>query len=179
MKKIFYTLALIAINLTAFAQSEVNWIHFEELEAKMEKEPRKVLVDVYTKWCGPCKMMMKSTFQDEKVVNYINENYYAVKFNAEGPNPITFKGKQYSNPDYDPSRRGRNGTHELTYAIAPVNGRVAYPTIVYLDENFKIISPVQGFMQPKQIEPILKFVGTGAYETTEWAEYQESFKGEF
>lgn len=179
MKKILYTLALITLNLSAFAQAEVNWIHFEELEAKMEKEPRKVLVDVYTKWCGPCKMMMKSTFQDEKVVNYINENYYAVKFNAEGPNPITFKGKQYSNPDYDPNRSGRNGTHELTYVIAPVNGRVAYPTIVYLDENFKIISPVQGFMKPKQIEPILKFVGTNAYETTEWNEYQKTFKGTF
>ena len=179
MKKVFYTLTLVFFSATIFAQNKIDWIHFEDLEAKMKEEPRKVMVDVYTNWCGPCKMMMASTFTDKNVVNYINEHYYAVKFNAEGPNPINFKGKQYSNPSYDPNRRGRNGTHELTYAIAPVNGRVAYPTIVYMDEDFKIISPVQGFMKPKQIEPILKFVATDAYKNTQWAEYQQSFKGTF
>ena len=37
------------------------------------------MMDVYTKWCGPCKMMMANTFTNANVIEYINANYYAVK----------------------------------------------------------------------------------------------------
>ena len=152
----------------------INWITWNEVEAKMEKEPRKVLVDVYTQWCGPCKMMNKTTFSDPNVVKFINENYYAIKFDAEGPQPVTFKGTTYENATYDPAKTGRNGTHDLTRAIAPVNGRIAYPTIVYMDENFGILSPVQGFQKPEQIMPILKFFGEDAYKEQTWEEYTKA-----
>ena len=43
-------------------------------------------MDIYTDWCGPCKLMDKNTFQNPDVAQYLNNNFYAVKFNAEGPN---------------------------------------------------------------------------------------------
>lgn len=150
----------------------VNWMSMEEAEAAMKEKPKKILIDVYTKWCGPCKMMMKNTFTNPEIIDYINKNYYAVKFNAEGEESLTFKGTTYSNPQFDPARgNGRNGTHEFTMAIAPVNGRVAYPTIVYMDEDFKILSPVQGYMQPDQIMPILHYFGDNAYQNETWSDY--------
>lgn len=167
---LFIPFALMAQHET----NEINWVSWDEVEAKMEKEPRKVLVDVYTKWCGPCKMMDRSTFHDPAVVSYINENYYAIKFDAEGPNPVDFKGTEYKNEAYDPAKTGRNGTHDLTKAIAPVNGRIAYPTIVYMDETFKILSPVQGMQKPEQIMPILSFFGEDIYKDKTWQEYQGS-----
>lgn len=170
MKKIF--VLFIFLPSLIFAQvNQIQWITWDEVEAKMENEPRKVLVDVYTDWCGPCKMMDNTTFSDPNVVDYVNENYYAIKFNAEGPKEVTFKGTTYKNETYDPKRRGRNGTHDLTRAIAPVNGSIAYPTIVYMDENFGILSPVQGFYRPEQIMPVLTFFGDDAYKTKTWEEY--------
>lgn len=152
----------------------INWIGWDEVEAKMQKEPRKVLVDVYTKWCGPCKMMNATTFSDPGIVKYINENYYAIKFDAEGPQEVTFKGTTYKNAAYDPAKTGRNGTHDLTRAIAPVNGRIAYPTIVYMDEDFGILSPVQGFHKPEQIMPILTFFAEDAFKDQTWEEYTKA-----
>lgn len=119
--------------------------------------------------------MNNTTFKDPEVVKYINENYYAIKFDAESNEKITFKGQTFQNPNFDPSRvGGRNGTHELTMAIAPVNGRVAYPTIVYMDEKFDILSPVQGMQQPAQIMPILTYFGDDIYKSKSWQEYTGS-----
>ena len=166
---------LFFINVSA---QGVNWYSFEEAQELNKKEPKKLLVDVYTKWCGPCKMMMKQTFGNKWIADYINKNYYAVKFNAEGPEPITFQGKVFENPSYMKDKPGRNGTHQLTHAIAPVNGRIAYPTIVFIDEGLNLITPVQGFQQPRQFEPMLKFIAEDAYKTIKWPDYMAAFKSE-
>lgn len=181
MKHIFVVFAIV-FSINIYAQSsnsssgtEINWISLEEAERMMDKEPRKVIVDVYTDWCGPCKMMNNTTFKDPKVVAYVNKNYYAIKFNAESKETIRFKGNEYRNDGYDPSRgSGRNSTHDLTKAIAPVQGRIAYPTIVYMDEEFKILAPVQGMWKADQFNEILRFFGEDAYLSQTWEEYTQN-----
>jgi thioredoxin-related protein len=118
--------------------------------------------------------MNQTTFKDPEVVDYINKNYYAVKFDAESADPITFRGTTFENADYDPNRTGRNSTHDLTKAIAPVNGRIAYPTIVYMDEDFKILSPVQGLQRKEQIMPILEYFAKNIYKNQTWEEYLQT-----
>jgi len=177
MRKLMIAVFFFAAANFASAQAEINWVEMSEVEALMKKEPKKVLVDVYTSWCGPCKMMNKTTFSDPEVVKYINEHYYAIKFDAEGEEAITFQGKEFRNDNFDPAKtRGRNSTHDLTRAIAPVNGRIAYPTIVYMNEEFQILSPVQGFQKPEQIMPILSYFGEDIYQQMEWQEYVKQSK---
>lgn len=176
MKKYILAVSVAFLTFSLSAQEtaeKIKWISLNEAAEKMEKEPKKVLVDVYTKWCGPCKIMNKTTFQDPQVVDYINEHYYAVKFDAESPETIEFKGKVFKNEGYDPNKRGRNSTHDLTKAIAPVNGRIAYPTVVYMDEDFKILAPVQGLQRTNQIMPVLAYFAENAYKEQTWEEYTQ------
>lgn len=176
MQKVLSLAFSLLIANFAFGQlkdAEVKWISINDLETKQKQEKRKVLVDVYTSWCGPCKMMLKNTFHNPEVVEYINKNYYAVKFNAEGNEVVKFKGYEWKNEDYDPNKPGRNSTHDLTLAIAPSQGRIAYPTIVYMDEELNIIFPVQGYMQPAQIMPLLSYVESDAYKTQSYEEYKK------
>jgi thioredoxin-related protein len=112
-----------------------------------QKNPKKILVDVYTKWCGPCKMMDKNTFTDAMIIKQVSKNFHAVKFNAEDPNPITFQGKEYKNPNYKPNARGRNATHQLS-RFFEVPG---YPTLVVMDENMKILGQIVGYKRPEQL----------------------------
>ncbi len=175
--------ALGMLMLTASANllaqgAEINWIKVDELEAAQARESRKVMIDVYTKWCGPCKMMMRNTFTNPDVISYINANYYAVKFDAEGPDPVEFKGKTFSNPTYVPNRPGRNGVHELSRAFQVR----AYPTIVYLDEELEMIAPISGYKSPQQLELYLKFFKDAwAPGTTQeqWDAFQASFTSTF
>ena len=88
-------------------------------------------MDVYTEWCGPCKLLDKNTFQNPDVSRYIIENYYAVKFNAEGMEEIKYYDQIFTNPNYDPNRKGRNATHQFTQFL----GVKGYPTMVFFSEK--------------------------------------------
>lgn len=172
-------LFLLSVSLTVLSQgASINWIKVDDLEAAQAREPRKVLIDVYTQWCGPCKMMMRNTFTHADVISYINDHYYAVKFDAEGPDPVAFKGKTFSNPTYVPNKPGRNGVHELSRAFQVR----AYPTIVYLDEDLEMIAPISGYKSPQQLELYLRFFEDAWAPGTsqeEWDTFQQSFTPTF
>jgi thioredoxin-related protein len=178
-----FRLLLATLLLPAFVHAQspgnsgVKWVTMEQAQELVKKDPKPIFIDVYTNWCGPCKMLDRNTFSDPQVAAYINRHFHAVKFNAESGDPVTFNGQRYENPDYDPGRaQGRNGTHRLTYAIANVNGRIAYPTIVYMDSELNVLTPVQGYMTPEQMEPILAFFGEGHYKDKEYQAFINGFK---
>ncbi len=142
---------------------KIKWLGFEEAVAKSEKEPKKMFVDVYTNWCGWCKKMDATTFMDDKVADYMNKNFYPVKFNAESKDTIHFKGTNFVfKPEFK--------SNEL--AISLLNKQMSYPTYVFLDEQFNLLAPVQGFMPPEGIIPVLTYFGENIYKTKTWQEYQ-------
>ena len=100
---------LVAVASQAFAQGQINWVSWEEAVELNQREPRKIVVDVYTEWCGWCKKMDKATFQNEQVAAYVNENYYAIKFDAEQKEEIRIHDKVYKYV-----KSGRKGYHELS-----------------------------------------------------------------
>ncbi len=179
MKQLLY-ITFLLLPFVAFSQdkaAKIQWVTIEEAQELVKKKPKKILVDVYTKWCGPCKMMMRNTFTNPTIIDYINKHYYAVKFNAEGNDTVTFKGHTFTNPKYDPAKaHTRNATHQFTQAIAAVNGRIAYPTLLWLDEDLNLLTPVQGYLKPPQIEPILNWFGSNTYLTVKYDEYVKTFK---
>jgi len=66
--------------------------------------------------------------------------------------PVTFRGKNYTNPSYNPAKtRGRNGQHTLT----PTFGIRGYPSIIIMDENMKIIDKASGYLKPAQMKAFL------------------------
>lgn len=123
---------------------EIKWMSMNEALAAQKKKPKPIFMDVYTDWCGPCKALDKVTFHDPAVVKYINENYYAVKFNAEGKDEITYKGKKYANPKYVEGRKGRNSQHDFA-ALLVIQ---SYPTMMVFDTKGEVANTMVGNMPP-------------------------------
>jgi thioredoxin-related protein len=144
--------------------SKIKWTSFEEAVKLSEKVPKKLFIDVYTDWCGWCKKMDASTFQNDSIAHHINKNYYAVKLNAETKDTIRFRDNQFV---YKPEYKA----NEL--ALSLLGGKMGYPTYVFLDENFAMLGPASGFMQPEDLTKVLTFYTNEIYKTKKWEEYEK------
>jgi len=153
-------------------KEEINWMTWEEVQVAHKEKPKKVFVDIYTHWCYWCKVMDTKTFRNPKVVSYINEHYYAVKFNAETREDIVFKGNKYHYV-----KTGKRGYNELATSL--MEGQMSFPTSVFLDENLDVLTNVGGFLEPKTIEPILSFFATDSYLKQKWSQYEKTYISSF
>jgi len=142
----------VSINYPASTE-KIHWLTIEEAQILNKQEPRDMIVDVYTEWCGPCKMMDRMTFSDPAIINKIHEKYYAVKFDAESATPIKFGEKEYSNPNHNPNtpKNRRNSPHQFAQFLQ-VRG---YPSLVIIKPDLSIKNSLVGFKQPDQLLPEL------------------------
>ena len=151
MKKILLSIFVFVATQTSFAQ-EIKWIPFDEALKMQTKTPKPIFMDVYTDWCGPCKMLDKNTFHDKAVVEFISKNYYPVKFNAEGNSEFTYKKQKYTNKNYVETQKGRNSTHAFTEFLQ-LQG---YPTMVIFDKKGTIANKIVGYYTAEELIKELK-----------------------
>ncbi len=148
-------------------EGEIAWMTWDEAVKANEKAPRKIFIDFYTDRCGWCKKMDVSTFKDPAVVDYVNKNFYAVKFNAEQKTDIVFKGTTFSWMS-----GGRGGVHKLAYEL--LNGQLGYPSYVYLTPTYERILISPGYKDAPMLTKELHFVSEDKYNTTTWEQYKNS-----
>lgn len=176
MKKIAIVFSVFS---SMFMMAQVNWMSMDQALEAQKKTPKKIMIKFYTDWCSMCKMMDKNTFSNPVITEYINDNYYAVKFNSEGNENVTFQGKKFNNPDFNPKRKptyGGGPQHQfVTYF-----GVKGYPTTVFLDEDQKPLTGLVGYFNPRDMEAYLALFATNEFKKIktqqEWQSYREKFK---
>ncbi|NLR92352.1 thioredoxin family protein [Flammeovirga agarivorans] len=138
MKSILLLLLLFSTSYNFSGKGEIEWKSMESAIEASTSDDKPIFVDVYTDWCGWCKILDKKTFQDDEVVQYVKENYHAVKLNPEKDGSFTFKGKTFTNESY-------TDQHEIN----------SYPAIIVLHPNGKE-KVFMGYKDTKSFLEILK-----------------------
>ncbi len=164
--KIYQILFIILFAISStLVNAQVQWLSFEEAVEKAKENPKPIFVDVYTDWCGWCKKMDIATFSEDRVAKMLQNDFYPVKFNAEQQEPINF-----NNHEFKFVENGRRGYNEL--AVALLDGKLSYPSVVFLNEKMERITVLAGYRGPNDFYPILQFIGSGAYQKQTFEEYQ-------
>ena len=150
----------------------VRWYTIEEALELNAKQPRKIIMDVYTDWCGWCKVLDRKTFSNPVIAKYLNENFYPVKFNAEQTGDVLYMGTLFKNKGM-----GSRSAHD--FVVALTQGKLSYPTMVFFDGDSKPLTVVPGFMEAKDLEPILVFLLDDYYKKQNYESFLATFKGSF
>ena len=154
------------------AEDEVQWLTFEEAVERSKSEKRKIFIDVYTDWCGWCKVMDKKTFSEPAVARLLNEKYYPVKFNAEQREDVVYRGTTFRFIE-----QGSRGTHQLAAAL--LNNQLSYPSVVFLNEDFAIIHILKGFRQAPEFHKITEFIGGDHYKSSKMEAWEPTYQSPF
>lgn len=177
MKKIALLLSLI---ISSGAFSQVNWMTMNQALEAQKNNPKKILIKFYADWCVMCKKMDRETFNHPEIAKYINENYYAVKFNAEGNEQVDFEGKNFGNPHYNAHKKPSYGGG-ARHQFAQYMNISAYPSTVFLDNDKNLITGLVGYFEAREVEPYLALIATEKYKEVrtqeEWEAYRNKFKG--
>lgn len=144
----------------------IQWMTIEQAEEACRKNPRKIVVDVYTDWCGWCKRMDAETFTDSSLAAYIGQKFYAVKLNAEDQNNLIFKEKLYR---YNSNYKAND------LAVLLLNGQMSYPSFVFLDEKLTPLQSLGGYQRAGDFNFVCHYFGEGAYKKKSLEEYKKVY----
>jgi thioredoxin-related protein len=111
--------------------------------------------------------MDSKTYSKSHVATYLNNKFYAIKFNAESREDITWRGKVYR---YDTQKR----IHSL--ALALITGEKGYPNTVFIANKQSEPLSVPGYMTPNEFQVFLTYFGEKQNQSSDFETYARNFR---
>ncbi len=138
----------------AAGEKKLPWLAFDAAAEQAKKENKHMIVDVYTTWCGWCKVMDRQTYGNSAVASYLTQNFVLAKVNGESSAEIHWKGKVMTER-----------------AFARSVGVTGFPTTYFLKPDADIIGGAPGYIPPDNFIIYAKYVSTKWYEKGTPLEY--------
>jgi thioredoxin-related protein len=142
---------------------KLDWLAFDAAAERASKEGKHVIVDVYTNWCGWCKVMERQTYGDSEVADYLTRNFVLAKVNGESSAKIHWQGREITERQFARETR--------------VTG---FPTTFFLKPDLEMLGGVPGFIRPHDFMVYARYVGTRWYEKGKIQDFikEEQAKGQ-
>jgi thioredoxin-related protein len=159
--------AFACANKPAPQGDKLHWMTLEEAKAALQKEKRPLLIDLYTGWCGWCKVMDKKTYTNNNVIAYLQQHFYPVKLDAETRETLEWENHRYAfNSSY----------HTNEMALYLTGGQLSYPTTVIIPTDGSGPQAIPGYLQPAELELIVKYFGENRYGHEPFESWRQHFK---
>jgi thioredoxin-related protein len=128
MKRLRLFISFLLVPLFIFAEPPIEAIqyhqgNFASLKARAAKEGKRCFVEFYTDYCGVCTRLEKKTFANPQIISYVKDNFI----------PYRVDGLSLLDEGLELAQK---------YHVR------AYPTILVLDEEGRLLKTLEGFFTP-------------------------------
>jgi len=142
-------------------EKTLPWLAFDLATDRAKKENKHIIVDVYTQWCGWCKVMDRQTYGNSEVADYLAQNFVLAKLNGESTSQVHWKGRTMTE-------------REFARAI----GVTGFPATYFLKPDAEMIGGAPGYIGPGDFMIYAKYISTRWYEKGTPQEYLKSTQQE-
>lgn len=146
-------------SLALFSNTSYSQSKFEDALNKAKEKNKRVIVDIYTDWCGWCKKMDKDVYENSEIKKIVKKNFVFVKLDAESSEMISYNGKNFSGQQ-----------------LAEFFGATGYPTTIFLEPDGSVIEfkydsvtmkNIPGYFNKDEFKKILNFFKDGKYKVSD------------
>ena len=125
------------------AVKKLEWLAFDAAADKAARQNKHLIVDVYTTWCGWCRVMERETYGNPQVASYLTDNFVLAKVNGESPNKLHWHGEELSERQF-----------------ARKVGVTGYPATYFMKPDAEMLGGVPGFIRPPDFMVYSRYVAT-------------------
>lgn len=138
--------------LPSMGLAQVQWLSFKELDSAIASKPKPVFIEIYTDWCTYCKKMEKEVFPEPAIAQILNDDFYAVRFNAESNEEVSFNGLNWQ-------RSSSESFHSLALLFKSANVAFAPPMLIFLSPELELEEQVNAYQSRKMLLKKLRKYG--------------------
>ena len=139
--------------------SKLSWLAFDVATELAAKQKKHMVVDIYTTWCGWCKVMDRQTYGDPQVSAYLIDNFVLAKVNGESTAKIHWKGRELTERQF-----------------AKEVGVTGYPATYFMKPDAELLGGVAGYIKSPDFMMYAKYVSTRWYEKGKVQDYVDSLR---
>jgi thioredoxin-related protein len=140
-------------------KAKLDWLALDAAVDKAKAQNKHVIVNVYTTWCGYCRMMDKQTFGNAEVAAHLRENFVLAKVNGESSSKVHWQGQEMTEREF-----------------ARAVGVTGFPATYFLKPNAEMLGGVSGYIRTPEFMVYAKYVSTKWYEKGKIQQYVDSLR---
>ena len=143
----------------AKTEAKLDWLALDAAVGKAKSQNKHVIVNVYTTWCGYCRMMDKQTFGNDEVAAHLRQNFVLAKVNGESSSKVHWQGQEMTEREF-----------------ARAVGVTGFPATYFLKPNAEMLGGVSGYIRSPDFMIYAKYVSTKWYEKGKIQAYVDSLR---
>lgn len=140
VRSVFLLIALLLCGWSLATSADPSvWKSYSKALTQSAKDHKPVLIEFYADWCGPCKIMERTSLRDSSVVKLLGSKFHAVRINVEEPGNMLCENTSLSIED-------------CVYSTWEIPGIPAFATV---DAHGRLQRSFVGMMDAQELEQLL------------------------
>jgi len=109
----------------------VTGLSWERIKEKAKNENKYIFLDMYTTWCGPCKMMDRDVYSAKEVGDFYNQTFISVKVQMDSTKS---------------DNQNTIGWYQTAQELGKLYGITVYPSYVFLNPAGQLVGKHTGLV---------------------------------